>query len=74
MAFNDGAFGLPWFTCINSEGKTEGFWGLDHLGQVSDFLGLDRPRMGGWKALLLRLHNQSEICTEIIIYDHLDLT
>jgi 2-hydroxychromene-2-carboxylate isomerase len=52
IAFDDGAFGLPWFTCTNSEGKTEGFWGVDHLGQVSDFLGLDRPKMGGWKALL----------------------
>ena len=25
-AFENGAFGLPWFVCTNSEGKTEGFW------------------------------------------------
>ncbi len=52
MAFDDGAFGLPWFTCTTSEGKTEGFWGVDHIGQVADFLGLDKPKIGGWKALL----------------------
>jgi 2-hydroxychromene-2-carboxylate isomerase len=51
-AFEDGAFGLPWFICTNSKGETEGFWGVDHLGQVTDFLGLERPKMGGWKALL----------------------
>lgn len=33
-AFEEGAFGLPWFCCTNAEGKTEGFWGFDHLGQV----------------------------------------
>jgi hypothetical protein len=38
--------------CTNTDGKTEGFWGVDHLGQVADFLGLERPQMGGWKAML----------------------
>ncbi|KAK3677747.1 hypothetical protein LTR78_002597 [Recurvomyces mirabilis] len=41
-AFEAGAFGLPWFVCTNSEGGKEGFWGFDHLGQVMEFLGLDR--------------------------------
>lgn len=51
-AYDDGAFGLPWFICTNSEGKTEGFWGVDHLGQVTNFLGLEMPKIGGWKAML----------------------
>ena len=52
LAFKDGAFGLPWFVATNGEGKTESFWGVDHLGQVAIFLGLEKPEMGGWKALL----------------------
>ncbi|KAK5789002.1 hypothetical protein VI817_009960 [Penicillium citrinum] len=48
----EGAFGLPWFQCTNSEVKTEGFWGIDHLGVVADFLGLDRSRDSGFRALL----------------------
>lgn len=52
-AFAEGAFGLPWMVCENSEGKKEGFWGVDHLGQVVEFLGLDRTKGGkGWKAVL----------------------
>lgn len=39
-AFESGAFGLPWFECVNREGEREGFWGFDHLGQVVRFLGL----------------------------------
>ncbi|KAK4190299.1 thioredoxin-like protein [Podospora australis] len=54
-AFDDGAFGLPWMTCTNSDGKTEGFWGVDHLGQVVQFLGL-KGSVGagdkGWRAVL----------------------
>ncbi|KAF9888736.1 hypothetical protein FE257_008311 [Aspergillus nanangensis] len=52
QAFKAGAFGLPWFECTNSSGKTEGFWGIDHLGQVVDFLGLDRRQDHGFRALL----------------------
>ncbi|KAL3465539.1 thioredoxin-like protein [Aspergillus heterothallicus] len=52
QAFDSGAFGLPWFVCTNSEGKTEGFWGIDHLGQVADFLGLDRSVERGFRAYL----------------------
>ena len=51
-SFKEGAFGLPWFQSTNSEGKTEGFWGIDHLGVVADFLGLDRSRDSGFRALL----------------------
>ncbi|OSS54401.1 hypothetical protein B5807_01559 [Epicoccum nigrum] len=52
QAFKDGAFGLPYFVATNTKGETEGFWGVDHLGQLADFLGLDRPSGRGWKALL----------------------
>jgi 2-hydroxychromene-2-carboxylate isomerase len=31
-ALADGAFGLPWFVATDREGKTETFWGVDHLG------------------------------------------
>jgi 2-hydroxychromene-2-carboxylate isomerase len=40
-AFEEGAFGLPWFQCENERGEKEGFWGFDHLGQVVKFLDLD---------------------------------
>ncbi|KAJ5810297.1 2-hydroxychromene-2-carboxylate isomerase [Penicillium pulvis] len=52
QAFKVGAFGLPWFECTDTNGNTEGFWGVDHFGQVADFLGLDRSRDSGFKALL----------------------
>jgi 2-hydroxychromene-2-carboxylate isomerase len=51
-AFAEGAFGLPWMMCTDRDGKTEGFWGVDHLGQVAQFLGLGKPRTGGWKSVL----------------------
>ena len=50
-AFQSGAFGAPWWECTNEEGEQEWFWGVDHMGQVIDFLGLDREsdtqRTGG---------------------------
>lgn len=52
LAFAEGAFGLPWMVCENDRGDTEGFWGVDHFGCVLDFLGLEKPRTGGWKAML----------------------
>lgn len=53
QAVAEGAFGLPWFVATNSKGKTESFWGVDHLGQVVAHLGIEKPRMeGGWKASL----------------------
>jgi 2-hydroxychromene-2-carboxylate isomerase len=51
-AFKDGAFGLPWFVATNSKGETEKYWGVDHLGQVANHLGLEKPRTGGWKTVL----------------------
>ncbi|KAF2108977.1 thioredoxin-like protein [Lophiotrema nucula] len=51
-AFDDGAFGLPWFVATNSNGQTEAFWGVDHMGQLCDHLGLERPGSKGWRALL----------------------
>ena len=51
-AFADGAFGLPWMVCTNASGETEGFFGVDHLGQVVQFLGLDKGTGPGWRALL----------------------
>lgn len=51
-AFAAGAFGLPWLVCTTVNGETESFWGVDHLGQVASFLGLQRPSTGAWRALL----------------------
>ncbi|KAK1832089.1 glutathione S-transferase kappa 1 [Podospora conica] len=56
-AFDAGAFGLPWMVCTNPKtGATEGFWGVDHLGQVTQFLGLPVPKTAGdkagWRAML----------------------
>jgi hypothetical protein len=37
----------------NADGKTESFWGFDHLGQVVEYLGLQRPDENrGWRAML----------------------
>ena len=41
----------------NSEGEKECYWGFDHIAQVADHLGLERPKPGsanegGWRALL----------------------
>ncbi|KAL4910958.1 hypothetical protein BDW74DRAFT_4304 [Aspergillus multicolor] len=52
QAYDSGAFGLPWFECTNSKGEKEGFWGIDHLGQVVDFLGLDCSLDRGFRAVL----------------------
>lgn len=52
LAFAEGAFGLPWMVCENGKGEREGFWGVDHLGCLVDFMGLEKPTTGGWKAML----------------------
>jgi 2-hydroxychromene-2-carboxylate isomerase len=52
LAWKDGAFGLPWFVATNEKGDTEGFWGVDHLGQMMDFLEVKRVQEGGWRAML----------------------
>ncbi|KAJ5106418.1 hypothetical protein N7456_003093 [Penicillium angulare] len=51
-AFDSGAFGLPWFECVNSEGSKEGFWGIDHLGRLADFLQLDTSLDRAFRVLL----------------------
>lgn len=51
-AFDKGAFGVPWMVCQDGEGKEECFFGVDSLGQVAAFLGLEKPQDRGWKALL----------------------
>ncbi|KAK5124074.1 hypothetical protein LTR85_002271 [Meristemomyces frigidus] len=51
MAFNEGAFGLPWFVATNAAGEKAGFWGFDHLGQVIEHLGLERKE-DGFRAML----------------------
>jgi len=51
-ALADGSFGLPWFVVTNETGYTERFWGVDHIGQITDFLGIEKPQIGGWKAML----------------------
>ncbi|KAH7336385.1 thioredoxin-like protein [Rhexocercosporidium sp. MPI-PUGE-AT-0058] len=52
QAFQDGGFGLPYFVATNSKGETECFWGVDHIAQVTEHLGLEKPKMGGWKSVL----------------------
>lgn len=42
LAFEEGAFGLPYFVATNTKGEKEGFWGFDHIGQVIDHLGIQR--------------------------------
>ena len=51
-AFEDGAFGLPWFVATNKKGETEGYWGVDHMGQLCDHLGIERPESREWRSLL----------------------
>ncbi|KAH7021060.1 2-hydroxychromene-2-carboxylate isomerase [Microdochium trichocladiopsis] len=52
-AFETGAFGTPWFVCTTSDGKTDSFWGVDHLGQVADFLSLERVVPSrAWRAIM----------------------
>ncbi|KAI0137543.1 thioredoxin-like protein [Xylariales sp. AK1849] len=51
-AFGEGAFGLPWIVATDSSGTTECFWGVDHIGQVLQFLRIEKPTRGGWKAVL----------------------
>jgi 2-hydroxychromene-2-carboxylate isomerase len=56
-AMKEGAFGLPWLVATNSADEKESFWGFDHLGQVVEFLGLERSSRGGqeesrWRVML----------------------
>nr|POE63193.1 isoform 3 of glutathione s-transferase kappa 1 [Quercus suber] len=51
-AFEQKAFGLPWFKAVNAKGETRCFWGISHLGLVIEFLGLDRKLDEGFRAML----------------------
>ena len=51
-AMASGAFGLPWFVATNSKGDMEEFWGVDHMGQVVEHLGLERKEEQGLRAML----------------------
>ncbi|EKV06499.1 DSBA oxidoreductase [Penicillium digitatum] len=52
QVFTSGAFGLPWFDCINADGAKESFWGIDHLGRLVDFLQLDASLDEAFRVLL----------------------
>ncbi|KAJ5593441.1 hypothetical protein N7537_010345 [Penicillium hordei] len=52
QVFTSGAFGLPWFDCTNPQGEKEGFWGIDHLGRLVDFLQLDTSLDKSFRVLL----------------------
>lgn len=52
-AFRDGAFGLPWFVATNDKGVKEGFWGVDHVGQLMEHLGLElKGEDGRYRSML----------------------
>ena len=51
-ALEEGCFGLPWFLATNSNGEKEAFWGVDHLGQVVEHLGLNRKEDAGFRPML----------------------
>ena len=36
----------------NAKGDVERYWGVDHMGQLCEHLGLERTVGKGWKALL----------------------
>ncbi|KGO70278.1 Major facilitator superfamily domain, general substrate transporter [Penicillium italicum] len=52
QVFTSGAFGLPWFDCIDAQGTKESFWGIDHLGRLVDFLQLDPSLDKAFRVLL----------------------
>ncbi|KAI1616254.1 thioredoxin-like protein [Exophiala viscosa] len=41
-AVASGAPGLPWVKAVNATGREECFFGFDHIGQVTRFLGLEK--------------------------------
>ncbi|KXT13123.1 hypothetical protein AC579_5644 [Pseudocercospora musae] len=52
-ALKEGCFGLPWFVAENEKGQKEGFWGVDHIGQVMEFLDVKLESEGGrYKSML----------------------
>jgi len=51
-AVKDMAFGCPTFIATNAAGHKDVFWGFDHLGQVIDFLDVQRPSDRSWSTML----------------------
>ncbi|KAI1994750.1 hypothetical protein LOZ53_001708 [Ophidiomyces ophidiicola] len=51
-AVASGAFGLPWVECTNAKGEVECFFGVDHLGQVAQFLDLETMADKGFRSSL----------------------
>ena len=51
-AFKSGSFGAPWFEAVNSKGEKQGFWGINHLGLMIEFLGLERGGDRAFRSLL----------------------
>jgi 2-hydroxychromene-2-carboxylate isomerase len=51
-AFKSGSFGAPWFEAVNEKGEKHGFWGINHLGLMTEFLGLDRGKDRAFRSLL----------------------
>jgi len=53
QAVDAGAFGVPFWVCVDGEGKEGNFFGVDRAGMVVDFLGLERGEDGRrFRALL----------------------
>lgn len=51
-AFKSGSFGAPWFVATKENGETHGFWGINHLGLMIEYLGLDRGKDRAFRSLL----------------------
>ena len=51
-AFRSGSFGAPWFEAENGKGEKKGFWGINHLGLMVEFLELERGRDAAFRSLL----------------------
>lgn len=44
LAVEQGAFGLPYFVATDAQGRSEGFWGFEHLALVAEHLGVEKER------------------------------
>jgi 2-hydroxychromene-2-carboxylate isomerase len=55
IAVEKGAFGLPWMVARNDKGVEKGFFGVDHMGIMGDWLGRtceSEEGVNAWRALL----------------------
>jgi len=51
-AFRSGSFGAPWFEAVNARGEKQGFWGINHLGLLIEFLRLEKGSDRAFRSLL----------------------